>query len=145
MKYLALLALAFFALAGALQRSLAQESPTPAASVSVTPAPQNTPIPLADVITQADAAEASLQEMQPPALTAESVTVGRDLPRVTREISAQLAETTQVLRPGVLLDTLPDIEARWANLSEQLARWSRDLTTRANLIDKQLALLPDLQ
>ncbi|HEX4666379.1 MAG TPA: hypothetical protein VH207_07255 [Chthoniobacterales bacterium] len=45
----------------------------------------------------------------------------------------------------MLLETLHDLETRWASLSAQLSLWTRNLTTRANLIDKQLALLPDLQ
>ena len=149
MKRLCLIALTITLFAGLLTPVPAQNTPTPAASISATPtptpAPQPTPIPLADVITQADAAEASLQEMQPATASAAGVVVGRDLPAVTREISAQLAETTQLLKPGVLLETLRDIEARWEKLNEQLGLWSRDLTNRANLIDKQLALLPDLQ
>ena len=46
--------------------------------------------------------------------------VTRDLPAVTQEISAQLAETTQLLKPGVLLETLSDLEVRWGKLGEQL-------------------------
>ncbi len=71
--------------------------------------------------------------------------VDRDLPALSREISAQLAETTQLLKPGVLLETLRDLEARWLKLGEKLNLWTRDLTNRANLIDKQIALLADMQ
>ncbi len=145
MKRLCIIALAATVIAGWRAPALAQNSPTPAVSASVTPTPEPTPIPLADVVTQADSAEASLQEMQPAATPAESSTAARDLPSVTREINAQLAETTQLLKPGVLLETLGELETRWEKLSEQLGLWSHDLTTRANLIDKQIALLPELQ
>ncbi len=127
----------------------AQEAASPSATVSPRRRPTArtaaaTPIPLADVITQADAAEASLQE----ALPAEQVgtpALWRDLPAVTREINAQLAEMTQMLRPGVLLETLREIETRWEKLGEQLSLWARDLTARANVLDRQIALLPELQ
>ncbi|MEO7167512.1 MAG: mechanosensitive ion channel domain-containing protein [Chthoniobacterales bacterium] len=147
MKHLAFFALGLALLAAPLEQSFAQEAPSPTVSGSPTPivAPPTTPIPLADVVTQADAAEANLQEMQPASDAAETTTLGKDLPAVTREINAQLAETTQLLQPGVLLETLRDLEGRWVKLGEQLALWTRSLTTRANLIDKQIALLPDLQ
>ena len=149
MKTLMIVVLGLAALARPLDQLGAQESPAPAAtaaaSVSPTPAPRPTPIPLAEIITQTVAEEASLQETQSVAMAAESITAVRDLPAVTQEISAQLAETMQLLKPGVLLETLSDLEVRWVKLGEQLALWTRDLTNRANLIDKQIALLPDLQ
>ncbi len=71
--------------------------------------------------------------------------MNRDLTAVAQQVSAQLAETTQLLKPGVPLETLSDLEVRWVKLEEQLGLWTRDLTNRADLIDKQIALLPDLQ
>ena len=149
MKRLVSVALVFAALSSPPGRLGAQEPPPPTASVSAAPVssppPQPTPIPLADVITQADAAQASLEEPLLAVGPAEGTTITRDLPAVTQEITAQLAETTQLLKPGVLLETLGDLEVRWEKLGEQLGLWTRDLTNRANLIDKQIALLPDLQ
>ncbi len=149
MKRLVFVALGLAALALPPGRLRAQETPAPTATasapVSPTPALHPTPIPLADVITQADAVEGEMQETQASAVAAGSGAAARDLPAVTQEISAQLAETTLLLKPGVLLETLRDIETRWERLSEQIGLWSRELTTRANLIDKQIALLPELQ
>ena len=149
MKRLVSVALVFAAVASPPGRLGAQEPPPPTASVSAAPVssppPQPTPIPLADVITQVDAAQASLEEPSLAVGLADGTTITRDLPAVTQEISAQLAETTQLLKPGVLLETLGDLEVRWAKLGEQLGLWTRSLTNRANLIDKQLALLPELQ
>jgi hypothetical protein len=86
-------------------RAPAQATPEAAASVSPRPSPTSvpvtTPIPLADVFTQADAVEASLQEIQPKSEAVAASTVRRDLPALTRGISAQLAETTQLVKPGV--------------------------------------------
>ena len=146
-KRLVFVALTLVALALPLGRLRAQETPVPAASVSAAPisSPPPTPIPLADVITQADAAEASLEEALPGSGPAEDTTVTHDLPAVTQQINAQLAETRHLLKPGVLLETLGDLEVRWVKLGEQLGLWTRELSSRANLIDKQIALLPDLQ
>ena len=149
MKRLISVALVFAALASPLSRLGAQESPVPAATASgapvSSPTPLPTPIPLADVITQADAVQANLEEPSLAIGPAEGTLVIRDLPGVRQEINAQLAETTQLLKPGVLLETLSDLEVRWGKLGEQLSLWTHDLTNRANLIDKQIALLPDLQ
>ena len=125
----------------------AQAAPSPAATLSpaATPPPQPTPIPLADVITQADATEASMGEPVSATGPAEGATVTRDLPAVTQEIRTQLTETTQLLKAGVPLETLGDLALRWVKLSQQLGLWTRNLTNRANLIDKQIALLPDLR
>ncbi len=145
MRRLCLITLTATVFAGFLVPVRAQNSPSPTASVSATPTPEPTPIPLADVITQADTTEATLQEMQAATPSPESVMLERDLPSVTREINVQLAETTHLLKPGVLLETLRDLEARWEKVSKQLELWARDLATRANLIDKRIALLPELQ
>jgi potassium-dependent mechanosensitive channel len=128
----------------------AQTVPTPTVSQSVsataTPAPELTPVPMADVVTQADAVEFTLQEMQSNLEPkAGEIQASRDLPLVTREIGTRLAEATQLIKPGVALETLQDLESRWKKLPDKLSLWERDLTTRANLIDKQIALLPDLQ
>ena len=149
MKRLVSVALIFAAFASPLGRLGAQEPSPPTASVSAAPVssppPQPPPVPLANVITQADEAQATLEQPLLAVGPAEGTVVTRDLPAVTQEISAQLAETTQLLKPGVLLETLSDLEVRWGKLGEQLGLWTRDLTNRANLIDKQIALLPDLQ
>ncbi len=97
------------------------------------------------MVAQADATDSSLREMQPAAIDPEGIAPVGNLPAMSREISAQLAETNQLLAPGVLLETLRDLEIRWLKISEQLALWTRSLTTRASLVDRQIALLPDLQ
>lgn len=68
----------------------AEPAPSPGATLAAaSPAPEPMAVPMADVVTQADAVEASLQEMQPTAAPAATAS-GRDLPAMTREISAQL-------------------------------------------------------
>ena len=149
MKRLASVALIFAALASPLGRLGAQEPPLPTASVSAAPVssppPQPPPVPLADVITQADEAQATLEQPLLAVGPAEGTIATRDLPAVTQEIRVQLAETTQLLKPGVLLETLSEWRCVGGNWASNWAFRPANLTNRANLIDKQIALLPDLQ
>ncbi len=117
-------------------------SPAPTSVPAATPEP--TPIPMAEVVGQAELVETTLQEMEAAPGTFETVP-GRDLAEVNREISARLAETSQLLQRGVLLETLRDLDLRWERLGTQLSAWSNDLASRAELMEKELALLPRLQ
>ncbi len=122
----------------------AQEAPKEAGLA--VEAPQPTPIPLADVISQADAVEASLGAK----LAASSpVYAGgddaRNLPLLKQEIDTRLAESVPVIQPGALLETLSDHESNWQKLADRLALWARDLTRQANLLDAQIALYPALK
>ncbi len=145
MKRLPILLVFLVGLGQPLAAAAAEPTSSIPPTATATPALQPTPIPLVDVVLQADAVEAGLQEMEPAADEAATSGVERDLPLVAREVSAQLAETTQLVKPGVLLETLRDLEARWLKLGEKLNLWTRDLTNRANLLDKQIALLPEMQ
>ncbi|MEP6809749.1 MAG: mechanosensitive ion channel domain-containing protein [Chthoniobacterales bacterium] len=121
---------------------------SPTAAESVTPAPKATPapVPLADTIAAAESTSEKLQEMESNLSAAEtSDVVAEELPRTSHEIAALLDETTRSLKPGTQLETLGDLGARWKKLNEQLAVWARDLTTRANVIEKEIDSLPDYQ
>ena len=114
------------------------ESATPVASVAPTP------VPLADTVGAAESTAEKLQEMEGNLSTEQtSVVVARELPNTTQEIAALLEETTRSLKPGTPLETLGDLDARWKKISEQLVLWARELTNRANLIEKEIDLLPD--
>ena len=148
MKRLTFVALTALAIISYRAPVHAQEAPSLTATLSPTPAttpPQPTPIPLADVITQADAAEASLEEPLPAAGSTESSTVTRDLPAVTQANQCATRGDEAASEAWGASQTLGDLEVRWAKLGQQLGLWTRDLTNRADLIDKQIALLPDLQ
>jgi potassium efflux system protein len=118
------------------------QSPTPSAAATVAP----TPVPLADVVAAADAASGRLdQTQQGVSADQTTATTTRDLATVTEEISARLEETNRLLTPGVPLDMLRDLDARWQKLNDQLARWTRDLTERATFIEREIAQLPQLR
>ena len=97
-------------------------------------------------MTQANAVEATLQEMQTRSGAGpQELEIAQELPAVTQQMNERLTETARMLRPDALLETLRDLETRWKKLDDQLNLWARDLTTQANLIDKQIALLPNSQ
>ena len=101
-------------------------------------------VPLADVVAAAESTSEKLREMETN-LSAEetSAVVARELPLMAQEIAALLDETRRSLKPGVPLETLGDLEARWQKRSDQLALWARDLTARASNIDNQIDQLPE--
>ena len=123
-------ATAFVAALGlATAQNAAVATTTVSPSASPTPALAPAPVPLADVITQADAAEATLQQMRANFGPESDDSKGsEDLALVTQEISAQLAETTQLLKPGVPLETLQ----RPRGALGKIGRATRPLDPRPN-------------
>jgi small-conductance mechanosensitive channel len=98
---------------------------------------------LADVVAEAESTSEKLQEMETDLAPEEtSATVARQISLMTQEIAALADETTRSLKPGAPLETLNDLGSRWQKLNDQLALWARDLTARANIIEKEIALLP---
>lgn len=119
-------------------------SPGPAESATPAPKATPTPVPLADTVGAAESTSEKLQEIEGNLSTAQtSDVVAEELPRTSQEIAALLDETTRSLKPGTPPETLGDLDARWKKLSEQLALWARDLTTRANVMEKEIDSLPD--
>ena len=119
-------------------------SASPAESATATPKATPTPVPLADTVGAAESTSEKLQEMEGNLSAAQtSDVVAEELPRTSQEIAALLEETTRSLKPGTPLETLGDLDARWKKLGEQVALWARELTTRANVIEKEIDLLPD--
>jgi len=123
-------------------------SPSPSAAVATTPTPTPTPtaVPLPDIVSASDAAAQQLEQIQSEITSDQTgANITRDLPAATQQIEAQLDETRRLLTPGVPLDTVRGLDARWQKLSTQLTSWTRDLTDRATLLDRQLAQMPDLR
>ena len=116
-------------------------SPSPA-NAAATASP--TPVALADTVAAAESTSEKLQEMETDHSAGEtSANVARGLAPVTQEIAALFQETARTVKPGAPLETLDDLAGRWQKLSDQLARWARELTTRATSIEKEIELLPD--
>ena len=117
---------------------------SPAASASVVAAP--TPLPLADVIAAANTIVERLAQVQSEVSENQTTTIiASELPLVTQEIAGRLDETTRTGKSGMPLETMRELEARWQKVADQLALWTRDLTARATVLDREIALLPDLR
>jgi potassium efflux system protein len=114
-------------------------TPVPSAEASPTAKPVPTPIPLAEVATQAEADTASLREMQIDSASDQTTaTIETELPALTREIDARLAENSGVLSGTPSLETLSTLEAGWQKVNDNLTAWERDLTASANQLHKEI-------
>jgi potassium-dependent mechanosensitive channel len=129
------------------QGDKAATSPTPAeATAEAAAAVAPTPVPLADVVAAADAATERLQEVVADVTGNQtSATINAQLQALAPEIDARLDETRRLTTPGVPLDTIRELELRWQRIADQLAAWSADLTARATILDREIALLPELR
>ncbi len=132
--------------APALAQNNAEPAPEAEATVSPSPTPKPLAIPIADVVAQAEIAEASFQNpaSAPDAEETPSQET-TELPALTAEINDRLAQTNELVRPSTALETLRDLEVRWQKTAATLTDWTRTLTAQAAIIDDRLALLPDQQ
>jgi potassium efflux system protein len=120
-------------------------SPTPSAEVGSTAASGPTPIPLAEMVTQAEAASANLRSIEADLASDQiTATVDAELPVLTREIGARLDENEKILNSRQSLETLKNLEKEWKDLAEKLIVWRRDLTTRATGLDREITRLTQL-
>ncbi len=101
-------------------------------------------MPLADLVSAAGSTTASLQEIQSNLVdTQASDRIARRLAELTAEIEALRTESTRALTPGVPLETVNDLDRRWRKLDSELAAFNQELTATANLLDKELANVPE--
>lgn len=118
-----------------------QAAPTPGQSA----APVPTPIPVPEIVTQAEAAAAKLQELQTDLADGQTAaTIDEQLPALTREVDARLADTSKILEARPSLETLRNLEMDWRALNENLPVWRRELTTRATQLEQEIAQIATL-
>ncbi len=116
-----------------------------AASPNPTPAPAPTPIPLSDVIPRAEKASTRLKEIQTEISGNSAVnTVGQQLPQLVEQLNTRSQETNQVLAAQPSLETLRKIDQDWRSLTSNIPEWKDDLQKQADLLDKQLDELKNL-
>jgi small-conductance mechanosensitive channel len=117
-----------------------QEVSTPSAPTAppALPAQGPTPIPLAEIVTQAESASENLHTIEAE-LAADQIpaTINKELPAFTREIDARLEENAKMLTASPPLETLRSLEMGWQKLGESLSAWERDLMTRATQLDSE--------
>jgi len=139
----ALLALTFIAILAPLK---AQTNAPSTNAPATTPPP--VPIALGDVVTQAQAASAQLQQEQTglnPDTVAQSVE--KDLPDWTSQIDDRILGDAPLLEPGagVSLTTLQNSRSMWHTLFTGLESAQKDLSNRVHELDALLYQLSQMQ
>ena len=121
-----------------------QETPTPAATAPSATGPA--PIPLAEVVTQAEIVSADLRTIEAD-LASDRITfsVDTELPLLAQEIESRLAENQKILNSRPSLDTLTSLETEWKTIADRLLAWKGDLTTRATALEREITRLTRLE
>jgi hypothetical protein len=123
-------------------------APSPTASPTASPsAPASpTPIPLAEVVTQAETVSGSLRKIETELATDQITTaIERELPVLMSEIDARRVDDERILNSRPSLDTLKNLEAEWQILADKLNSWNVDLTTRATALAREITRLTEME
>ncbi|MCE0521607.1 MAG: mechanosensitive ion channel [Methylacidiphilales bacterium] len=133
-----------------LSSTSGQTTPAPAATTSAATnapaaAPPVTPIPLGDVVTQAQSVMERLQDDR-ARLTPDPVTqvVGETLPVLTHQIGERETEDKAFLGTSPLLSSLQNSQAAWQSLANSLATSQNALSDRAKDAQAQITRLGQL-
>jgi hypothetical protein len=124
---------------GAAQQSSAEPSkPSPTKPVP-------TPIPLAEVASQAQSAMESLRDIE-DSLSADQkiTTVEKRLPQLTKEIDLRTAYHVKLLAASLPLESLYRMERTLQMYRHELSTWNHDLTEHAKTLGDQIAHLDQL-
>ncbi len=104
-----------------------------------------TPIPISEIITQAESSSASLKELASDvSVNPTAEIVERELPALTGEINARFEETARVNEGRPSLEKLRSFETEWVTLTKSLPKWKGDLTDRARKLEEDLKQLQTL-
>lgn len=134
----------------ALVRGQTVPAPTPSPTASPTASPaapaSPTPIPLAEVVTQAETVSGSLRKIETELATDQiTTTIERELPVLMGEIDARRVDDERILNSRPSLDTLKNLEAEWQILADKLNSWKVDLTTRATALAREITRLTEME
>ncbi|HET8564059.1 MAG TPA: hypothetical protein VFM35_09325, partial [Candidatus Binatia bacterium] len=104
------------------------------------------PIPLAEIVTDAESASARVQDMQSE-LSSDRTTeaIAEQLPALTREIDARLRESWKIIAQRPSIEMLANIEAGLRRHRRNLSGWMRALTSRVSQIESEIGELDELE
>jgi hypothetical protein len=109
------------------------------------PSAAPTPIPLAEIASQAESTFRSVQNIETTLSTDQvTPTVERHLPALTGEIELRGAEMAKYLTGIVPLELLYSMEIALQKYRDQLSGWNHALTERAKILDTQIRQLDGL-
>jgi hypothetical protein len=119
----------------------AQQSASTEPKASAVP----TPIPLSEIVSQAESTFRSVQNIETSLSTDQvTATVERRLPALTGEIELRGTEMAKYLTGIVPLELLYSMEIVLQKYRDQLSSWNHDLTERAKTLDTQIRQLDGL-
>ena len=124
----------------------AQEASSSNTNQAVTPSPTiqsaPTPIPLSNIVTQAEITSRRLDEIQNSLSDNPEIgVIEKELPQLRDELSLRSKETDELLTNQPSLETLRKVEQDWRSLSSSIPAWKDDLKTQADVLDKQIGEL----
>jgi chromosome segregation ATPase len=101
-----------------------------------------TPIPLSEIASQGESANASLRDIETNLQTDRlTVAVEKRLPQLTNEIDLRTAEQAKLLASSLPLEFLGYMKAALQRFSDELSTENHDLTDRVKTLDDQIAQL----
>ena len=107
--------------------------------------PVPTPIPLAEVASQAQSAMESLRDIKDSLSTDQTIaTVEKRLPQLTKEIDLRTAYHVKLLAASLPLESLYRMERTLQMYRDELSTWNHDLTEHAKTLGDQIAHLDQL-
>jgi small-conductance mechanosensitive channel len=110
-----------------------------------TPSSAQTPVPLADALTESESVSASLRDIRADlSMDRSAALIAERLSPLTREIDARLSESRKVLAQHPSVDVLGSLEGEWRRLRRELSAIKRSLSTRVDELDRQIQQLDDL-
>ncbi len=104
-----------------------------------------TPVPLADVLTESESVSASLRDIRAD-LSADrtAASIAERLAPLTREIDTRLPESRKILARHPSVEVLGSLEGEWRRLGRELSAINRSLSARIEELDRQIQQLDDL-
>ena len=98
-----------------------------------------TPIAPSNIVSQAEAAEKKLQEIQTSLSESPGVQViNEELPKLKEELDSRTTETTRILSARPSLETLRTTEQDWQALTKNISAWKKDLKAQIGVLDEQI-------
>ena len=118
-------------------------TPSPEASASpVIPPTASAPIPVADLVTQAESLNSDLASIEHQLVNdPEIAIIETQLPIISQKIESESARTQQLLSSAVSIENLNRLVDLWNRLGDTLPRWQTVLSSRASELETQMAAL----
>ena len=135
---------------GVFTKVLAQEAekvkPQQDEVASETLTPKPTPIPLSNIIIQADADASRLQIIRSDSDKVSKLSkISEEIPTFSKDVDTRIVETKGLLAARPSLETLRKLEEDWQALSKTIAAWTDEIKIESENYNKTLEELKNLK